>query len=218
MRISDWSSDVCSSDLTATAGQASVFPTTPVAKPDGKRWRLGYVESGDYDQYPLTLTQIINGLQHLGWLKLKTDIPKEISGHDLWLWLASNAQSKYLDFVADAYWQPGNFDADKRAPMREAITRRIHGQHDIDLIIAMGTWAGQDMRAIGPPIPTIVASSSDPVAAGISDSAQDSGKDNLHTRVEPERFQRQVRLFHEIVPFKPLGIVTENSKPGDRKS
>src|SRR3546814_3974825 len=37
---------------------------------------------------------------------------------------------------------------------------------------------------------------------------------NLHTRVEPERFQRQVRLFHEIVPFKTLGIVYENSKSG----
>jgi len=196
------------------AGRASVFPTTPTAKPDGKRWRIGYVESGDYDQYPLTLTQIVNGLRHLGWLTLKADIPKGISGHDLWTWLAANAQSRYLEFVADAYWQPGNFDAAQRAPMRAAVTQRIHDKHDIDLIIAMGTWAGQDMRAIGPPVPTIVASSSDPVAAGISDSAQDSGRDNLHTRVEPERFQRQVRLFHEIVPFKTLGIVYENSESG----
>src|SRR3546814_13860219 len=59
---------------TATAGPASVFPTTPVQKPDGKRWRLGYVESGAYDQYPLTLTQIINGLNNLDWLTRKTDI------------------------------------------------------------------------------------------------------------------------------------------------
>ena len=52
------------------------------------------------------------------------------------------------------------------------------------------------------------------MAAGISDSAKDSGRENLHTRVEPERFQRQVRLFHEIVPFKKLGIVYENSASG----
>jgi ABC-type uncharacterized transport system substrate-binding protein len=198
----------------AKAHPAKVFPTTPTAKPDGKRWRIGYVESGDYNQYPLTLTQIINGLSHLGWLKLNADIPKDISGRDLWQWLAANAQSKYLQFVADAYWQPGNFEADKRAPMRDAIVKRIDTRHDIDLIIAMGTWAGQDMRAIGPPVPTIVASSSDPVGAGIADSAQDSGRKNLHTRVEPERFQRQVRLFHEIVPFKTLGIVYENSEAG----
>lgn len=198
----------------APAGQASVFATTPTAKPDGKRWRIGYVESGNYDQYPLTLTQIIKGLQHLEWLHLNTDIPKGISGHDLWTWLAANAQSKYLEFVQDAYWQPGDFDAEKRAPMREAIVKRIHDKGDIDLMIAMGTWAGQDMRAIGPPIPTIVASASDAVGAGISDSAKDSGRENLHTRVEPERFQRQVRLFHEIVPFKKLGIVYENSAAG----
>jgi len=32
--------------------------------------------------------------------------------------------------------------------------------------------------------------------------------------VVPERFQRQVRLFHDIVPFDSLGIVYENSKAG----
>src|SRR3546814_17102349 len=45
-------------------------------------------------------------------------------------------------------------------------------------------------------------------------SAADSGRDNLHTRIEPERYQRQVRLFHEIVPFKQLGIVYEDSEAG----
>src|SRR3546814_16923436 len=76
------------------------------------------------------------------------------------------------------------------------------------------SWAGQDMRQIGPPVPTIVGSTSDPLAAKIADSAADSGRDNLHTRIEPERYQRQVRLFHEIVPFKQLGIVYEDSEAG----
>src|SRR3546814_96349 len=98
--------------------------------------------------------------------------------------------------------------------MRAAITQRIEQKHDIDLIIAMGTWAGQDMRQIGPPVPTIVGPTSDPLAAKIADSAADSGRDNLHTRIEPERYQRQVKLFHEIVPFKQLGIVYEDSEAG----
>src|SRR3546814_668753 len=37
---------------------------------------------------------------------------------------------------------------------------------------------------------------------------------NLHDALPIVRFQRQVRLFHEIVPFKTLGIVYENSKSG----
>src|SRR5690606_39935229 len=106
------------------------------------------------------------------------------------------------------------FDTDRRASVRTAITARMRQLGDIDLMIAMGTWAGQDMRSIGPPMPTIVGSASDPLAAGIVDSPQDSGRDNLHARIEPERYQRQVRLFHEIVPFKKLGIVYEDSEAG----
>src|SRR3546814_693504 len=130
------------------------------------------------------------------------------------MWLSQHTQSRYLELVQDAWWQPGNFDAEQRAPMRQAIAQRLEQNHDIDLIIAMGTWAGQDMRQIGPPVPTIVSSTSDPLASHISDSAADSGRDNLHARIEPERYQRQVRLFHEIVPFKELGIVYEDTDAG----
>ncbi|KAA0892949.1 ABC transporter substrate-binding protein [Pusillimonas sp. ANT_WB101] len=193
---------------------AQVFKTTPVNKADGSRWRIGYVESGEYSEYPATLAAVIQGLQRLGWLTLDADMPRGLSGHELWIWLSQHTQSKYLELVKDAWWQPGNFDAEQRAPMRQAIAQRIEQKHDIDLIIAMGTWAGQDMRQIGPPVPTIVGSTSDPLAAKIADSAADSGRDNLHTRIEPERYQRQVRLFHEIVPFKELGIVYEDSEAG----
>lgn len=193
---------------------SQVFATTPISKPDGAKWRIGYVESGDYADYPLTLGEIADGLQSLGWLSFNSDRPQTLSGHDLWLWLSANVTSKQLEFVADAYWQPGNFDASKREPMRAAIAQRIKDKGDLDLMIAMGTWAGQDMRALGPPIPTVVGSTSDAVAAGIADSAQDSGRDLLHARVEPERYQRQLRLFHEIVPFKTLGLVYEDSVAG----
>lgn len=212
---------LCGAPLgTATASaaapdtQAQVFKTTPIKKPDGSRWRLGYVESGEYPDYPATLAAVIQGLQRLGWLTLDAGIPDNLSGQELWIWLSQHTQSRYLEVVQDAWWQPGNFDAEKRAPMRQAIAQRIEQNHDIDLIIAMGTWAGQDMRQIGPPVPTIVGSTSDPLASRIADSATDSGRDNLHTRIEPERYQRQVRLFHEIVPFKELGIVYEDSEAG----
>ncbi|TKR54977.1 hypothetical protein D7I39_11615 [Allopusillimonas ginsengisoli] len=212
---------LCAAPLTATSApagtpdvQAQVFKTTPISKPDGSRWRIGYVESGDYSEYPATLAAVIQGLQRLGWLTLDADMPLGLSGHDLWIWLSQHTQSQYLELVEDAWWQPGNFDAEQRAPMRQAVAQRIEQKHDIDLIIAMGTWAGQDMRQIGPPVPTIVGSTSDPLAAKIADSATDSGRDNLHTRIEPERYQRQVRLFHEIVPFKELGIVYEDSEAG----
>ena len=49
---------------TATAAAApQVFPTKPVPRPDGKKWRIGYFESGDYSEYPRTLRVTVDGLQ-----------------------------------------------------------------------------------------------------------------------------------------------------------
>lgn len=195
------------------AASQAVFPTTPHARADGHKWRLGYFESGDYVEYPRTLRAIVQGLQQLGWLSVP-DIPNELNGRQLWRFLAEHARSDTLQFVADAYWTPGNFDPALRPAVREAISQRLRDQHDLDLMIAMGTWAGQDMAALGAPIPTIVASTSDAVGAHIVASATDSGLDNLHARVQPERYQRQVRLFHDIVRFKTLGLVYEDSPEG----
>ncbi|CUJ46265.1 ABC-type uncharacterized transport system%2C periplasmic component [Achromobacter xylosoxidans] len=205
-----------------TAGRAAaappvatpqVFPTKPVMRPDGRKWRIGYFESGDYSEYPRTLRVIVDGLQKLGWITVPV-IPDGLNGRQMWEYLADNARSDTLEFVHDAWWQPGNFDAAQRPAVRESIKQRLEGRKDIDLIIAMGTWAGQDMAGLGAPVPTIVASTSDAVGARITRSAQDSGLDNLHARVQPERYQRQVRLFHEIVPFKRLGLVYEDSPEG----
>ncbi|NMK50020.1 ABC transporter substrate binding protein [Achromobacter sp. Bel] len=197
----------------AAAATPQVFPTKPVTRPDGKKWRIGYFESGDYSEYPRTLRVTVDGLQKLGWITLPP-MPDGLNGQQMWEFLADNARSDTLEFVRDAWWRPGNFDAAQRPVVREAIKDRLATRKDIDLIIAMGTWAGQDMAGMGAPVPTIVASTSDAVGARITRSAQDSGLDNLHARVQPERYQRQVRLFHEIVPFKRLGLVYEDSPEG----
>lgn len=190
------------------------YTTQPTQTPAGQRWRIAYVESGIYSEYPLTLRAVVTGLEQLGWLQLAQPMPEQITAEELWQWLSKHSRSDYLEFVADAYWRPGNFDTDQRQPLRDSVTKRLDQAGDLDLVIAMGTWAGQDMRKIGPPVPTIVMSASDPVSSGIVDSIQDSGRNNLHARVEPERYQRQLRLFHDIVPFKSLGIVYEDSEAG----
>ncbi len=192
---------------------ATILPTTPKAKPDGKKWRLAYVGSGDYAEYPRTLRAVAQGLQQLGWISIP-DIPDNLDAEGTWRFLAKHAKSETLTFVEDAWVQPGNFDASLRPLVRETVSRRLKERGDVDLIIAMGTWAGQDMAALGAPVPTVVVSTSDPVAAGIVASADDSGMDNLHARVQPQRYQRQVRLFREIVPFKTLGLVYEDSPEG----
>jgi len=63
-------------------------------------------------------------------------------------------------------------------------------------------------------VPTIVISSIDPIRAGIVKSAEDSGYDHLNAKVDPTRYERQIRLFHEIARFKTLGIAFEDTLAG----
>lgn len=122
--------------------------------------------------------------------------------------------SDSITFVADAYYNAGNFDREKRGPARDAIIKRLTTDRDIDLMIAMGTWAGQDLATDALDTPTIVMSTSDPVAAGIVKSAEYSGLPHLHAKVEPQRYARQVELFHDILGFDTLGLVYEDSEEG----
>lgn len=200
---------------TAHAASAAVFPVTPVRTPQGERWQLGYLQGGDYADYPIILTAIVRGLITLGWVE-DTPLPDPTThtAAQIWAYLAEHGKSDYVRFVPDGFYSPGNFDAALRPATREAVYARLNGKRDIDLMIAMGTWAGQDL-ANGPiDVPTIVASTSDPIASRIVTSAEDSGHDHIHAKVEPDRYQRQLRLFHDIVPFQTLGIVYENTPEG----
>jgi ABC-type uncharacterized transport system substrate-binding protein len=78
----------------------------------------------------------------------------------------------------------------------------------------MGTWAGQDLANNNHSIPTIVISVSDPVQSGIVKSAEYSGYDHVHAKCDPSRYIEQIKLFHNMIGFKKLGIVYENSVEG----
>jgi ABC-type uncharacterized transport system substrate-binding protein len=81
-------------------------------------------------------------------------------------------------------------------------------------MIAMGTWAGKDLANDSHQTNTMVVSASDAVGAGIIKSIEDSGFDYLHAYVDPYRYQRQVRVFHDMIGFKKLGVVYEDTVDG----
>ena len=76
-------------------------------------------------------------------------------------------------------------------------------------MLAMGTWAGQDLANNDHSVPTIVMSTSNPIASKIAKSVNDSGYNHLNARVDPTRYERQVRIFYDIFRFKRLGVVLE---------
>jgi len=198
---------------TALAADKKEFSSLPRTN-QGNKWRIAYLEGGEYENYFKYLSGTVLGLMDLGWIE-KIEIPKfkEETSKNLWNWLSTKASSKYIEFVKDAYFS-AKWDEELRKQIKHNVIQRLNQKKDIDLIIAMGTWAGVDLANNDHNIPTIIMSTSDPVGSGIISSIEDSGFDHVHARVDPFRYERQVRIFHDLIKFKSLGIAYENSIAG----
>ncbi len=90
----------------------------------------------------------------------------------------------------------------------------MKNKKDIDLLLAFGTWAGQDFANHQHVTPTMVISASNAVKAGVIKSVEDSGYDHVHAWIDPKKSERQVRLFHDIIKFKRLGLAYEDDLDG----
>ncbi len=188
------------------------FGTAPVLN-NGRKWRIVFYEGGPTSNYYHYLEATVLGLMKLGWIE-KADIEKiQSKSKDtrrLWNWLVEDARSDYLEFVEDGYYS-ANWDDELRKENRARILELLRRGTDVDLVIAMGTWAGLDLANDEHSVPTVVMSTSDPVESGIIKSVEDSGFDHVHARVDPYRYERQLRIFHDIIKYKKLGIAFEDS-------
>ncbi|AZZ92257.1 ABC transporter substrate-binding protein [Hahella sp. KA22] len=194
---------------------ASHPPDTPQAQspPAHAPWRLAYYEGGPHGNYHDYLEATIRGLIALGWIE-PVELPSsEADARTLWSWLAQNVKSQYLTFLDDAYYS-ADWEQDSREKIRADIIDRMNRRKDIDLVFAMGTWAGQDLANNRHHTPIFVISASDPIQSGIIKSAEDSGYDHVFARVSPQRYEKQLRVFHEAVGFKRLGVAYEDSVDG----
>lgn len=198
--------------VTPAAEIAEKFGTSAVLN-NGKKWRVVFYEGGAHANYYHYLEATIRGLMNFGWIE-KSDLTKiqrkRKDTKRLWNWLVNKSESEYLEFLEDGYYS-ANWDDDQRQTNRSKLLDRLTSQDDIDLVIAMGTWAGLDLANDEHSVPTIVMSTSDPVESVIIKSKDDSGYDHVHARVDPYRYERQLRIFHDIIKFKKLGIAFEDS-------
>ncbi|MBT8338936.1 MAG: ABC transporter substrate-binding protein [Desulfatitalea sp.] len=199
-------------NMMGEANGSDWYPTTPTTN-DGDKWRIGYYEGGPYINYPANLKAIVKGLLNLGWIDKTMALNPTDAGDSRAVWKAlSKAKSNYLTFDPQSYYT-ANWDSKLREQNRSTLIKKLQNKQ-VDFIIAMGTWAGQDLANNHHSVPVMVVSASDPVKSGIVKSASYSGFNHVHARCDPFRYIRQIRLFHDIIGFKRLGIVYENSKEG----
>lgn len=112
---------VTSSGFTQEAGNQ--FPTAPIKNGTAK-WRIGYLQGGDYDGYLTSMDATIKGLMALGWIKEKP-LPAltGATGESLWEYYAQNLESDYLKFVPDEFYS-AKWSPEKRKLLKTDITQR----------------------------------------------------------------------------------------------
>lgn len=201
--------------LCLTTGSRALAAPADAPPADGKVWRIIYVEGGPFSDYQRIFQGLALGLEERGLIKNgHVPLPGDSEDvADMWGWLQRHAGGTRLVFQPDGFYSAA-WDSGKREEVRQAILQRIREKKDVDLILAFGTWAGQDMAAQDLPVPVIVSSVTNAVDAGIIPSVEDSGRDNLVAPIEPDRFKRQVLLFHDIFAFRTLGIAYEDTPAG----
>ncbi|MCP4350227.1 MAG: ABC transporter substrate-binding protein [Desulfobacterales bacterium] len=200
-----------SSGFAADTGQ---YPTTPGVQP-GEKWRIAYYEGGHYPSYPKTLRAIVKELAVIGWTETATFSAQqnEMETDHLWRWLSSNIKSRYLEFVPDAYYS-SDWNEAIREKNRHLFLERLKKKNDINLIIAMGTLAGQDLANDEHSVPVIVCGTADAWRSKIITNSKDSGYDHVHAHIDPTKYLKQIQTFHDIFKFGRLGMSFENTTAG----
>lgn len=179
---------------------------------EGKKWRIAYYEGGPFSDYTDTMRTLVMGLIELGWVPDENppDFHEEMPKPYLdWL---IKSDSPYLSFKPEDCYS-ANWDDQLRGTFRKELLNKLKNGA-VDLVIAMGTWAGLDLSNNEHTVPVLVFSTSDPIGAGIIKSAENSGFDHVTARVDPTRYLRQIRMFHRIIGFDTLGIAFENTPDG----
>ncbi|MGE5372913.1 MAG: ABC transporter substrate binding protein [Solirubrobacterales bacterium] len=188
-------------------------PLLPHAKPGGMKYRIGYCETEPFVNYSGTLYALIRGLEKYGWVKTLDGMPYTEGQSEtaaMWDYLATHDVSPYIQFVPDAHYSLSTLEP----TAGDRITNRLANQKDIDLMIVMGTKAGKTLATDKHKTPVMVFSTSNAVLAGIVKDINVSGNDHIWAHTDPERYQRQIIVFHDIFQFKRLGLVYENNEAG----
>jgi ABC-type uncharacterized transport system substrate-binding protein len=177
--------------------------------------RLMIYQGGDYTDYYKTLHSMVNGLAELGVLDKSLNIPDypdENTGA-LWRWLSENASNENVVFLRDGFFS-AQWSEKRRNQLREDILRKLEGGDFADMVLTLGTWSGLDLVNDRHSLPTIVMSTSNAIYSGIIQSAEDSGFDHVFASVTPDRHYKQIKIFHDLIGFKKIGVAYENTLVG----
>lgn len=179
---------------------------------DDFKYRIAYVETEPWLEYPENFVAILKGLEHFGWIDDLEGLPYvegQYESDAIWAWLVANP-SPYLEFIEDAHYTLSLMGDEPE----EIILKRLEERNDIDLIICMGTSAGQILKSDRHSVPIAVFASTNAYESGIVNAIEYSKVPNVWAHMDPDRYQRQFAVFHDIFKFEKMGLVYEDSEIG----
>ena len=183
---------------------------------DGKKWELGYLQGGKSQRFELSLRHFIDNMAKLGWLEAVdwNGLSKNATAEETWNYLADNMQSEYLQINKRHFWSHDWNLVKRRENRKEVLTHLT--REEIDLMLAMGTWAGQDLANRLHKVPTMYLESSFPIARKFYKNTKTP--EHLYLPRYPEFLLRQIRLFRKLTKFKTLGVVYVASSEGRHRA
>lgn len=185
-------------------------PVLPFLKNGKEKFKIGVVISGDYWEFFDNMKGLIEGFSNIDWAN-KVSVPASFSHCDeLISWLKNKKYSEYVEFVPEYFI---NLDwGDNYDELKE---KYFDKKPDVDIIFAYGGKAAKYFYELDSyQIPVLSDAITDCMEAGVSVSVDDSGKDFFSNKIDPEMFKQQVRLFHDFVQFKKLGIIYGDNPDG----
>jgi len=179
-----------------------------------QHWKIAYYEGGSFIDYSLSLRGLAKGLTDLGWIEpiIIPDFSDKDNAQLIWEFLAHNCKSNFITFSENAFWTANWKDSTCVINRRNAI--EYLNKNTIDLVLALGAWAGQDLVNNEHTTATMVITSGGPLRAGIIKSADDSGCEHIFVGCDPNSYKKQIELFHDIIGFERLGVMFEDSEDG----
>jgi ABC-type uncharacterized transport system substrate-binding protein len=154
-----------------------------------KKYRIAYIEANDFWAFSEIMNAIKENLAVMGW-KDRIEFPDDARIHTGWG--APNSEKILNDKASE-----------------------LMSREDIDLIITAGTPpTAAVLKVNNGRTPILAIAVSDPVRSKFVFSAKDSGVDNFTARVVPDRFKQMFTLFHKLIRFKKMGLLSTNNADG----
>ncbi len=171
---------------------------------ENQKLRIGYVESERLDNFSRNLSGILANFIDLGLIisNYKADL-NEVDTLKIWNDICNNYSSDKIELVKDMYFNVKE--------MRDSEYSKMVNRDDVDLIIVMGTVAGKYFFENETKNKFMVFACADPVSAGIIKSEAERYKDNCFAHLDRTRYERQIIASHNILKFKKIGVVYQDT-------